>query len=982
MLPQQQEQARSSKTQALRRGPVAWLRAAVKFRSRRTIITGDFKLMRHFSKLALLASATILTPPLYAAQPADAAIGKSVPIPSLVSQVTIPHSTFKLKNGLTVIVHEDHKAPVAAVTVWYNVGSKDEPKGKTGFAHLFEHLMFNGSEDLPGDYFNYLQQIGATDYNGTTAQDRTNYFETVPAGAVERALFMEADRMGHLLGAVTQGVLDNQRSVVQNEKRQDDSRPGGLIQYELFGTLFPVGHPYHHTVIGSMSDLDAASLADVKQWFRDKYGPNNAVLVIAGDVTPAQVKPLVEKYFGPISAGPVNHPAMATVPTLAAPKSIELKDHVATTIIQRYWAVPGLLDKQLAALDIGGSVLGGLNSSRLDKIMVRDEKLAVAVSASMIPLQRAGIFQVSAYVKPGIDPAVVSKRLDEVMADYIAKGPTQDEVQRAVMSEVSGRIRGLEQVGGFGGKAVSLAEGQTFAHDSNFYKKTLGAYASITPAVVRTAMERWLKRPALTITLSPGDRPAYQEAKQVTPPKAGADKSAGAVKGDRPLPPVGELAALDFPDIIHTKLSNGIPVQFVQRSSVPVTQVALSFDAGSSADAPAARGLASMTMDLLDEGTSNLSSQQFAEAEERLGADVSTGNGADASYVMLNALSPNLAPSLDLMSETVKDAAFRPGDIDRIRAQKLTAIAQMQKDPTRVAQRVLPLALYGAGHPYGAPPGGDPAAIAKLSRDDLIGFEQRWLRPDNVKIYVVSDQPLSAVQPLLEARFGNWSPPSVVKGVKTFTTPPPRPTVPKILLVNRPGSPQSSIVGGQLLPIDPRGDIIPFDTANEVLGGTFLSRLNMDLREEKGWSYGVSGDESVMLHAVPYVVSAPVQADRTGDALAELNTQLNEFLTTKGVTKEELERTVENDINRLPGEFETSGAVLGAMMDMDMLGRPDNYYETLAAEYRAQTTATLDKAARSALDPKGFTWIVVGDAAKVRPQLEKLGMPIEVVEAP
>ncbi|MGE5561890.1 MAG: M16 family metallopeptidase [Bacillota bacterium] len=938
--------------------------------------------MRHFSKLALLASATILTPPVLAAQPADAAIGKSVPIPSLVSQVSIPHTSFKLKNGLTVIVHEDHKAPVAAVTVWYNVGSKDEPKGKTGFAHLFEHLMFNGSEDLPGDYFNYLQQIGATDYNGTTAQDRTNYFETVPAGALERALFMESDRMGHLLGAVTQGVLDNQRAVVQNEKRQDDSRPGGLIQYQLFGTLFPAGHPYHHTVIGSMADLDAASLADVKQWFRDKYGPNNAVLVVAGDVTPAEVKPLVEKYFGAIPAGPVNHPAMASVPTLPAPKSIEMKDHVATTIIQRYWAVPGLLDKQLAALDIGGSVLGGLNSSRLDKIMVRDEKLAVAVSASMIPLQRAGIFQVSAYVKPGVDPAVVSKRLDELMADYIAKGPTADEVQRAVMSEVSGRIRGLEQVGGFGGKAVSLAEGQTFAHDSNFYKKTLNSYASITPAVVRTAMQRWLKRPALTITLSPGERPAYQEAKEVSPPKPGADKSAGAVKGNRPLPPVGQLAALDFPDIVHTKLSNGIPVNFVQRSSVPVTQVAMAFDAGSAADSPQARGLASMTMDLLDEGTSNLSSQQFAEAEERLGADVSTGNGSDASYVSLNALSPNLAPSLDLLSETVNDAAFRPGDIDRIRAQKLTAIAQMQKDPTRVAQRVLPLALYGASHPYGGPPGGDPAAITKFTRDDLVGFEQRWLRPDNVKIYVVSDRPLSEIQPLLEARFGHWSAPSVAKGTKTFTAPPPRPASPKILLVNRPGSPQSSIVGGELLPIDPRGDIIPFDTANEVLGGTFLSRLNMDLREEKGWSYGVSGDESVMLHAVPYIVSAPVQADRTGDSLAELNKQLTEFLTTKGVTKEELERTVENDINRLPGEFETSGAVLGAIMNMDMLGRPDNYYETLAPKYRAQTTASLDQAARAALDPKGFTWIVVGDAAKVKPQLEKLGMPIEVVEAP
>jgi zinc protease len=934
--------------------------------------------MRFHSRFALLAAATILSAPAFAADlPAQ-----SVPMPTLVKQVSIPHTSFRLANGLTVIVHEDHKAPIAAVTVWYNVGSKDEPKGETGFAHLFEHLMFNGSENLPGDFFNYLQEVGATDYNGQTGNDRTRYFETVPTGALERALFMESDRMGHLLGAVTQGVLDNQRAVVQNEKRQGDSRPGGLVQYALFENLFPASHPYHHTVIGSMADLDAASLADVKQWFRDKYGPDNAVLVVAGDVTPAEVRPLAEKYFGSIPAGPVNHPAMAAVPTLATAKSIALKDHVATTVIQRYWAVPGLLDKDLAALDIGGSVLGGLASSRLDKLLVRDEQVAVAVSAGMTPLQRAGIFNVTAYVKPGVDPALVSRRLDAIMADYVARGPTADEVQRAVMSEVSERIRGLEQVGGFSGKAVTLAESQTLAHDSEFYRKTLATYAAITPAAVRTAMQHWLRRPALTITLSPGERAAYSEAKAVAPAKPGADKTAGAAKGDRPIPPVGELATLKFPAITHAQLANGIPLEYVRRTAVPVSQIALAFDAGSAADSPHTRGLAAMAMNLLDEGTSALSSQQFAEAEERLGADVNSANGGDRSYVTLNALSPNLAPSLDLMSATVKDAAFRPADIERIRSQTLTAIAQTQKDPTRVAQRLLPTVLYGPNHPYGGPTGGDPAAIARFGRADLIGWEQLWLRPDNVKIFIVSDRPLSEIQPLLEAQFGHWSAPAVARGTKTFAAPPPRPTAPRILLINRPGAPQSSIVGGQLLPLDPKGDIIPFDTANDVLGGTFLSRLNMDLREDKGWSYGVSGDENVVLHAVPYMVSAPVQADRTGDALAELNAQLTQFLTSKGVTDEELKRALANDINQLPGEFETSGAVLGAIMNMDALGRPDNYYETLAPEYRTLTTASLDQAARAALDPRGFIWIVVGDAAKVRPQLEKLGMPIEVVEAP
>jgi predicted Zn-dependent peptidase len=430
------------------------------------------------------------------------------------------------------------------------------------------------------------------------------------------------------------------------------------------------------------------------------------------------------------------------------------------------------------------------------------------------------------------------------------------------------------------------------------------------------------------------------------------------------------------------QLANGVPVEYVRRNAVPVTQIALAFDAGDASDAPDSRGLASFTMNLLDEGTTSLSSQQFAEAEERLGANVSASNTADRSYVMLNGLSANIAPSLDLFSDVIHNPAFAPTDIDRVKAQTLTGIAQLQKDPTRVAGRVLPGVLFGASHPYGGPAGGDPKAIERLTRADLVNFQQRWLRPDNAKLFVVSSLPWAELKPQLDARFGQWAAPPTPKGTKSFTAPPPRPAAQKILLVNRPGAPQASIVGGQLIPLDPRGDVIPLDTANDILGGDFLSRLNLDLREEKGWSYGVSGRERLLSNAASYVIQAPVQADRTGDALLELNSQLNQFLTTNGVKKEELDRTVASNINELPGQFETAGAVISAMMGMDQFDRPDNYYETLPAEYRAQTAQSLDRAIRGLIDPKGFTWIVVGDAAKVRPQLEKLGLPIEVVEAP
>ena len=921
-------------------------------------------------------AAVIAPPEVAAAAPVPV---EPAPVPVLVQQVAIPHQTFQLANGLTVLVHEDRKAPIVAVSTWYNVGSKDEPEGKTGFAHLFEHLMFNGSENAPGDFFEYLQQIGATDYNGTTSFDRTNYFQNVPTAALERALFLESDRMGFLLGAVTQEKLDNQRGVVQNEKRQGDNQPGGLVFYEILEGLFPEGHPYRHSTIGSMADLDAASLADVKKWFRDKYGPNNAVLVLAGDIDAATARPLVEKYFGEIGRGPANVPAAADVPVLSAPRTVVMKDRVAAVSVQRYWPMPGLLDRQLVALDIAGSVLGGLASSRLDNVLVRDEKIAVGVTAGNFPFQRVGVFTASATVKPGVDPALVERRLDELIRQFIAEGPSEDEVRRAATSEVANRIRGLEQVGGFGGKAVALAEGKVYNNDSEFYRKTLETYATITPAEVRAAMAEWLTKPSLTIRLEPGERPAYQEAKAVAETKS---KGSGkiVVSKKREIPPLGPMAALDFPDVSHVTLSNGVKLHYAQRTAVPVTQLALSFNAGFAADAPDSRGLQNLTLSLIDEGTTTRTSQQIAEEQERLGAQIGAGGSADRSTVGMSTLSANLAPALELLTDVVRNPAFADAELNRVRAQTLTAIEQQLKDPNGMASRALPALLYGPSHPYATTAAGDPAAVARFTRDDLVGFQQRWLRPDNLEIFVVSDRPLAEIQAELDRNFGQWAAPSVPRGTKQFSALPPRPGSPKIYLIDRPQSPQSVIIGGQITPVDPRSDVTALTSANDVVGGNFLARINMDLRETKGWSYGVRGTVQISENAVPYIVSAPVQADRTADSIKALAQNYDEYLGARGTTEEELARITAKNIQELPGRFETSDAVLAAMQSNALLGRPDNYHELLADKYRAQTRASLDAAMRAALAPRSFVWVVVGDASKIRPQLEKLGMPIEVIQ--
>lgn len=902
----------------------------------------------------------------------------------LVAQVAIPHEEFQLENGLTVIVHEDRKAPIVGVAVWYNVGSKDEPEGKTGFAHLFEHLMFNGSENAPADYFQYLQEMGATDYNGTTNFDRTNYFQTVPRPALERALWLESDRMGYLLGAVTQDKLDNQRGVVQNEKRQGDNQPGGLVFYEILANLFPEGHPYSHSVIGSMADLDSASMEDVRGWFRDKYGPNNATVVLAGDISAAEARPLVEKYFGEIARGPVNTPAAADIPVLAEDKRSVMRDQVAATSITKYWTVPGITSEELAALNVGASIFGGLASSRLDEVLVRDEQLAVGVSAGNYDFQRVGILSVSATLKPGVELETLENRLDQLIAQYIAEGPTEDEVRRAATSDLAGTIRGLEQVGGFGGKAVTLARGEVLAGDPGFYKKQFDVLASLTPADVRTAMQRWLTRPAFTLVLEPGEREGeYEEAASVAAEETASDSGNNelTVSKVRPKPPIAEIASLDFPDVTRTVLANGMGLTYARRDAVPATYVTLSFDAGSAADPATKQGLESLTLALFDEGTATRTSQEIAEERERLGLTISTGGGDDRSTFTLAALSANLVPSLDLLSDIVRNPAFNPADLERVRTQTVTGIKQQMKSPQGVAFRAIGAEVFGKDNPYGGVATVD--SVGSITRDDLIAFKQRWIRPDNGEVFVVSDRPMAEVVEALNAVFGDWNAPAAAKGTKSFAGSEQATQGNRIILIDRPNSPQSFILGAQLTPLDASDPgFIDFTNANNSLGGNFLARLNMNLRETKGWSYGVRGGPQARENAVAYLISGGVQADRTGDSVAEMIREVSDFLTTKGVTPEELERNVAAEIGELPGRFETSPAVLGALQSNALYGRPDDYYETLVAKYQAQTASSLDDAARAALTSDGFVWVVVGDASKVKSQLDTLGLPVEVRPLP
>ncbi|HEX7820680.1 MAG TPA: pitrilysin family protein [Sphingobium sp.] len=910
----------------------------------------------------------------------------------LIAQLDIPYEMFTLKNGLRVIIHTDRKAPVVGVTVYYRVGSKNEPKGKTGFAHLFEHLMFGGSENVP-DFDAPLVEAGSTATNGSTWFDRTNYVVTVPTGALDRALFMEADRMGHLLGAVTQAKLDAQRGVVQNEKRQGDNQPFGLVDYAQTEALFPAGHPYGHSTIGSMADLDAASVADVKDWFRANYAPNNAILVLAGDIDVATARPKVEKYFGDIAAGPAVPPVVSPIPTL--PKRIDavMKDRVSTTRLYRTWVIPGLNDPAGNQLAIGAAVLGGLSSSRLDNALVRREQLAVGVTASTDRHEQVGKFEVTVDVKPGVDPAKVSARLDELIAELVAKGPSADEVQRVATRSLSGEIAGLEVVGGFGGKATTLAEGLLYSNDPAQYKKDLAELAAATPASVTAALQKWLNRPVYALTVEPGERSGYEESKlagavpaTATAPAAGASAPTPAVVSAAPprlaIPGVTPTAELIFPDVVTRKLSNGIAVHVARRTVIPTVQMVVAFDSGIAAEPREKSGIGQLLLSVMESGTKTRDSIGIAEEEERLGADVSTGQSMDRTSVSLYALTTNLGPSLDLLADIIRNPGLDPKEVERVRAIQLSSIDAERTQPSGLAVRAIFPILYGARNPYGMSSRGlgDPATLRSITREDLGAFHRRWLRPEKAEIFVAGNIDVDALMPMLEARFGLWPSTRDVPPTKDLSAAIPAPTR-TVYLINRPQSPQSVILGGFVTDRTTKDDLLDFNTANTIFANDFTSRLNTDIREVKAWSYGVSGYLSQREGRSPYFVSAPVQADKTGPSIAAIRQDMTEFLKTKGVTKEEFDRIVHGAIARLPGRFETTGAVLGQMRDDAMSGRPFDFVESLPARYRAMTPEALDKAARAVLDPAKFSWVVVGDRDQVLPQVKALGLPIQVIDS-
>ncbi|MCB0526062.1 MAG: pitrilysin family protein [Saprospiraceae bacterium] len=882
------------------------------------------------------------------------------------STIDVPYKKFTLTNGLRLIVHEDHKAPIVAVNVWYHVGSKNEKMGKSGFAHLFEHLMFNGSENFNTDYFQALEAIGGTDLNGTTNEDRTNYFQNVPVGALDQVLWLESDRMGHLIGAIDQAKLDEQRGVVQNEKRQGENQPYAKGWDIIQKACYPPYHPYGHTVIGEMEDLNAASLEDVHEWFKSYYGAANAVLVIAGDITADEAYEKALKYFGNIPSGPtISRPGVDLYRRHDDTRA-EYQDRVPNQKITMVWNTVQWGTQEGVWLDLASDVLAAGKNSRLYKTLVYEKQLCDRAAAFVGPSEISGNFMVDATIKQGKSLEEVENAINEVLEDFLTNGPTEEELNRVKASYFANFIKRLERIGGFGGKSDLLAENEVYGGSPDAYKKRLAWYKETTAKNIHDVVKKYLSDGRFTLVCNPF--PEY---------------SVSGTEADRSQPPaVDTKVTAAFPDLQRTTLKNGMKVVLARRTESPTIAASLMFDAGYCSDNfGGSLGLADLSMNMLDEGTKSLNSLQINEKLQLLGASLNTGSDLDFSYVNLNALKQSFDQSLNLMADVVLNPSFPEADFKRLQAQQIAGIKNEKKSPQGMVMRVVPPLLYGEGHPYAMPltGSGDEESVDKMTLEDVKGFYTRWLRPNNATIVVTGDITIEELKSKLEKQFGSWKkgdvPKKVIPEVKESAS------KNRIYLVDRPESQQSLIVSGYLT--NPYGtmDETAVEQMNNVLGGDFTSRINMNIREDKHWSYG---SRSMILNTSaqrPYIVYAPVQTDKTKESIQEVMKEMNDYVGDKPITQAEFDKTKQNTVLQMSGMWETNAAVNASVRNLVRFKLADDYWKKYSDKVQSLSLKDVQLTAKAMVKPHDMGWFLAGDAAKTLPGLKELGMEVIQIDA-
>ena len=874
--------------------------------------------------------------------------------------VDIPYERHVLDNGLTVLIHVDRAAPQAFVNVYYKVGSRDEKPGKTGFAHLFEHLMFNGSENFDDEYFGPIQDVGGM-LNGDTYFDRTRYYQTVPNTALERVLWLESDRMGHLLGAVTQEKLDQQRGVVQNEKRRGDNRPYADVYDKVLAGLYPQGHPYSWSTIGSMEDLDAASLEDVHEWFRTWYGPSNAIVTVAGDIDPVATLELVKAHFGDIPPGPPVSHRDDWVPERSISTFETYEDRVANPLIMRSWAVPGQDHQDSTLLALAASILGGDSSSRLYRRLVKEEQLAVAASMSVLTLDLASNVSLQIVLNPDADVDRARRVAQEELRRFALGGPTPTELELIKTQYAASVIKGLDSLAG---KANLLAESEYYGGSPDAYKTGFAWVDNATPESVRDAVRKWLDRGFHEVYVTMFGNPEATGE--------GVDRSE--------LPAVTSYPPATAPAIQDFELRNGIPVRFVRRDGVPAVSIIGEFRVGDVASADENPAAADIAFAALSKGTRRRTADDIQDDLKRTGSSFSISLGTDSSRMVLSTLTSKFDGAVELAADMLRNPSFDASEVALLKDVATASIAQGKTDPARLARKFIDAVVYG-DHPYGGMPA-TAEDVAALDRDVLRAAYATRVRPQDLTLYVVGGIEAEELIEVLNRHFGSWKPEageSLDVDLAAVERPAP---VPKVIVFDVPGAPQSNIVAARVIDPPYLDGYTEFDLGNTIYGGTFLSRINTNLREEKGWSYGVSSSSSMAVGPRVWQVVAQVQTDKTAESIAELLAELKAVSGDRPFTQAELDQVRNERVRRLPAATATASGILRYIADNGLYGRADDYIEIRKDQYEAVSLDGATAAFVNTIEPAELTWFISGDLANIEAAIKELGLgEIEVWDA-
>jgi zinc protease len=922
------------------------------------------------STALVLALLFVLSSKFLAAQPA-AAPNSAEKLP------TLKYEKYKLPNGLDVILSEDHRLPLVAVNLWYHVGPANERPGRTGFAHLFEHMMFEGSKHIGSKaHFRYLEGAGASDINGTTDFDRTNYFETLPSNQLELALWLESDRMGYLLDTLDREKLENQRDVVRNERRQSvENQPYGLVEEEIFHQLYPKGHPYYASVIGSHADIEAARIADIRQFFAQYYVPNNASLAIVGDFDPAQAKAMVEKYFGSIPAGPPVPKIDAPSAPITSERRVTVTDQVELPRVYMAWLTPSIYSAGDADADLAAHILGGGKSSRLYKKLVYERQIAQDVEAQNYSLTLGSPFFIQATAKPGVKPEDLEKVIDEELAAFRKDGPTQAELERARNAIESDIIRRLETLGGFGGVADRLNRYNHYLGNPDYLSQDLRRYNDATVATVRSLAEQKLANNERVVIYG---IPGTKHIEDVPKTKAEGDGKEAEVavthrmpdqdwRKNAPKPAV--LSSLSLPAPLSFKLNNGLTLLLSERHNLPIISANLIVLGGNGANPADKPGLASFTTSMLQEGTKNRSALKIADDADQIGATISTEANYDYSAVTIRTLSKNVKAGLDLLSDMTLHPTFGPKDVDRIRNQRLTEILQENDNVNRLALKASYRVLYGDKHPYGFMNTGTESSTKNTNREDVVKFWQTAFVPENSALILVGDLTSTQARELAEKCFGGWT------GSHSKLAPPEvdNKVTRSVVIVDKPGAPQTALRLVSLGADRSTPDYVPMQVMNTAFGGLFSSRINMNLREKHGYTYGAFSTFDYRRAIGPFAARSGIRTDATAPAVKELLSEVDRIRTTP-LAPEELLMAKGAYALSLAGRFETTPQTAMVMGDLFAYGLPLDYYRTLPAKIDAVSAAEVQAMATKYLVPENMVIVAAGDKAKIQPELQKLNI--------